>query len=104
MWLKLLAANYRMIGLGEPLVCYRKHARNTSRNLESLFENMMLTYSAYQHHPAYERVVNHYMQLMFVAAAKGDSAFAWKLLRRMNIRCVSRKVLYGLWLLLRRAL
>src|SRR5690606_21332451 len=39
MWLKITHSGYRMCGLEEVLICYRKHPNNTYKNTRYMYES-----------------------------------------------------------------
>jgi len=102
MWLKLTYQGYRIAGLNDVLVYYRKHTANTYRDYEFMYRNMMKTYAPYRDHPLYEPVVNRYRNSALIALAKrGNKAFARKVLQEINPRYYKLKTLRGLMFLLR---
>lgn len=102
MWFKLTAANYRMAGLNDVLIYYRKHATNTYKNHGFMYDNMMQTFAPYAQHPLYADVVRDYRNSMLIAIAKqGDAKKAASILRQIPLRRWNGKTLRGAAYLLR---
>lgn len=96
MWFKLTAANYKMVGLNDVLIYYRKHATNTYKNHEFMYDSMMQTFAPYAAHPLYQDVVNRYRNSMLIAIAKqGNAKKAAAILAQIPPRYWNGKTLRG---------
>jgi alpha-1,3-rhamnosyltransferase len=96
LWFKLTARGHRIAGLNDVLIYYRKHATNSYKNLRYMRDNMLKTYAPYANHPAYARVVNTYLNSIFLGASKTDRALALETLRQIPLRHYSSKIPRGL--------
>ncbi len=101
LWFKLTAGGHRIAGLNDVLIYYRKHATNNYKNLRFMRDNMLKTYAAYTAHPAYARVVNDYLNSIFLGASKTDRQLALETLRLIEPRYYSSKIPRGLLNLLK---
>jgi alpha-1,3-rhamnosyltransferase len=102
LWFKLTSRGYRMVGLGEVLMHYRKHATNSYKNVRYMYESMKKTIADYQQHPLYATVLLNLQRGSFLTAAKqGDKALARDILREIPLRHFNKKVWRGLLHLLK---
>lgn len=102
MWFKLTSRGYRMVGLGEILMQYRKHASNSYKNVRYMYESMKKTIADYQAHPLYTEVLLKLQRSCFLTAAKqGDKTLAREILREIPLRAFNKKVWRGLLHLLK---
>lgn len=101
MWFKLTARGHRIAGLNDVLIYYRKHATNSYKNLRFMRDSMLKTYAPYASHPAYARVVNQYLNSIFLGASKADRKLAWETLRQIDPRHYGSKIPRGLLHLLK---
>lgn len=97
LWLKLTHRGYRMVGMNDVLIYYRKHASNTYKNVAHMSDSLRKTYRQYADHPAYPQVINRYLNSAFLNACKtGDGSLALELLRQISPRYYSWKIPRGL--------
>jgi alpha-1,3-rhamnosyltransferase len=97
LWFKLTSRGYRMVGLGEILMHYRKHASNSYKNVRYMYESMKKTIADYQAHPLYTEVLLKLQRSCFLTAAKqGDKTLAREILREIPLRAFNKKVWRGL--------
>lgn len=102
MWFKLTSRGYRMVGLGEILMQYRKHASNSYKNVRYMYESMKKTIADYQAHPLYPGVLLTLQRSSFLTAAKqGDKTLAREILQEIPWRHYNKKVGRGLLYLLK---
>lgn len=102
MWFKLTSRGYRMVGLGEILMHYRKHATNSYKNVRYMYESMKKTIADYREHPLYPQVLLDLQRSSFLTAAKqGDKGLAREILREIPLRQFNKKVWRGLLHLLK---
>lgn len=102
MWFKLTSRGYRMVGLGEILMHYRKHATNSYKNVRYMYESMKKTIADYHAHPLYPQVLLDLQRGSFLTAAKqGDKQLAREILREIPLRQFNKKVWRGLLHLLK---
>ena len=102
MWFKLTSRGYRMVGLGEILMHYRKHATNSYKNVRYMYESMQKTIADYQSHPLYADVLLKLQRSSFLSAAKqGDKTLAREILREIPLRHCNKKVWRGVLHLLK---
>ncbi len=97
LWFKLTSRGYRMVGLGEILMHYRKHASNSYKNVRYMYESMKKTIADYREHPLYPQVLLDLQRSSFLTAAKqGDKGLAREILREIPLRHFNKKVWRGL--------
>ena len=96
MWFKLTSRGYRMVGLNDVLIYYRKHTRNASRNVRYMYESMMKTIAPYQGHAMYSQVYLDMLRRYFLTAAKHDKKLAREILRLIPLGQYNVKTLRGL--------
>ena len=102
MWFKLTSRGYRMVGLGEPLMQYRKHPSNSYKNVRYMYESMKKTIADYQQHVLYPEVLLNLQRGSFLTAAKqGDKTLAREILREIPLAQFNKKVWRGLLHLLK---
>jgi alpha-1,3-rhamnosyltransferase len=102
LWFKLTSRGYRMVGLGEILMHYRKHATNSYKNVRYMYESMKKTIADYQAHPLYTEVLLKLQRSCFLTAAKqGDKTLAREILHEIPLRAFNKKVWRGLLHLLK---
>lgn len=102
MWFKLTSRGYRMVGLGEVLIHYRKHATNSYKNVRYMYESMKKTIADYHAHPLYPQVLLDLRRGCFLTAAKqGDKVLAREILHEIPLRYFNKKVWRGLLHLLK---
>jgi alpha-1,3-rhamnosyltransferase len=102
MWFKLTSRGYRMVGLGDVLMHYRKHATNSYKNVRYMYESMKKTTADYHEHPLYPQVLLDLQRGSFLTAAKqSDKALAREILREIPLRAYNKKVWRGLLHLLK---
>lgn len=101
MWFKLTSRGYRMVGLNDVLLYYRKHATNTYKNVRYMYESMMKTIDPYREHVLYPQVYLDLQRRCFLTAAKHDRKLAREILRRIPLKKYNKKVWRGLPRLLR---
>lgn len=102
LWFKLTSRGYRMVGLGEILMHYRKHASNSYKNVRYMYESMKKTIADYRAHPLYPQVLLDLQRSSFLTAAKqGDKGLAREILREIPLRHFNKKVWRGLLHLLK---
>lgn len=98
--LKITHAGWFIDVLGETLAFYRVHASNTYKNYPFMVENVLMTFSRFSDHPAYEQVCANYRNSMFLKCARRDKVLARKLLRELPLRAWDGKTIKGLYRLL----
>lgn len=101
MWFKLTSRGYRMVGLGEVLMHYRKHASNSYKNVRYMYESMMKTIADYREHPLYPQVHLELLRGYFLTAAKHDKKLAKEILADIPFAAFNKKVWRGLLHLLK---
>lgn len=102
LWFKLTSRGYRMVGLGEVLMQYRKHPTNSYKNVRYMYESMKKTIVDYQQHPLYPAVLLNLQRGSFLTAAKqGDKTLAREILREIPLRHFNKKIWRGLLHLLK---
>ena len=99
LWLKITSHGYRMVGFGEPLMYYRKHATNTYKNVRYMYESMMKIIADYKAHPLYAQVEIDLLRGYFLTAAKHDKQLAREILAHIPLARFNKKVLRGLFYL-----
>ena len=98
--LKITHAGWFIDVLGEALAFYRVHSSNTYKNYPFMVENVLMTFSRFSDHPAYEQVCANYRNSMFLKCARQDKALARRLLRELPLRAWDGKTIKGLYRLL----
>lgn len=101
MWFKLTSRGHRMVGLGDALVYYRKHASNTYKNVRYMYESMMKTIAPYSEHALYKTVRMDLLRSYFLTAAKHDKTLAREILAHIPFSAFNKKVWRGLLYLLK---
>ena len=101
MWFKLTSKGYRMVGLGDVLMHYRKHATNSYKNVRYMYESMMKTIANYHDHPLYPQVHLKLLRGYFLTAAKHDKKLAKEILKDIPFAAFNKKVWRGLLYLLK---
>jgi alpha-1,3-rhamnosyltransferase len=101
LWFKLTSRGYRMVGLGEVLMQYRKHASNSYKNVRYMYESMMKTIADYREHPLYPQVHLDLLRGYFLTAAKHDKKLAREILAHIPFGAFNKKVWRGLLYLLK---
>ncbi len=102
LWFKLTSRGYRMVGLGEILMHYRKHATNSYKNVRYMYASMKQTIADYREHPLYPQVLLDLQRGSFLTAAKqGDKTLAREILHEIPLRHFNKKVWRGLLHLLK---
>lgn len=102
LWFKLTSRGYRMVGFGEILMHYRKHATNSYKNVRYMYESMKKTIADYHAHPLYSRVLLDLQRSSFLTASKqGDKQLAREILHEIPLRHFNKKVWRGLLHLLK---
>ena len=101
MWFKLTSRGYRMVGLGEILMHYRKHASNSYKNVRYMYESMMKTIADYAGHALYPQVHLDLLRGYFLTAAKHDKKLAREILKEIPLSSFNKKVWRGLLYLLK---
>jgi alpha-1,3-rhamnosyltransferase len=96
MWFKLTSRHYRMVGLEDTLIKYRKHSSNTYKNIRHMYESMDKTLAPYRSHPLYPSVHLNFLRKYFLTAAKHDKKLARKILPRIPFTAYNKKVFRGL--------
>jgi alpha-1,3-rhamnosyltransferase len=96
LWFKLTSRGYRMVGLNDVLMYYRKHASNSYKNVRYMYESMMKTIADYREHPLYEQVALDLQRGYFLTAAKHDKTLAREILRQIPFSAYNKKVWRGL--------
>lgn len=94
--LKITRAGWFIDVLGEVLALYRVHASNTYKNYPFMVDNVLLTFSRFSDHPAYEQVCNNYRSSMFLKCARRDKRLAIRLLRELPITAWDARTVRGL--------
>ncbi len=99
---QLLLANhgYKLVGLSDALSYYRVHPTNTYKNHAFMIENVLHTFSLFKSAKNYHLAVNKFLISMFVKVAKKDKPLAKRLLKQINKKYYSFRVLKGLFRLL----
>ncbi len=100
MWLKITSKSFRMVGLNDVLMYYRKHPNNSYRNTRYMYESMMKTINDYQEHSLYPKVRLKLLRRYFLNAAKYDKALAREILPKIPIKNYNMKVIRGLFKML----
>jgi len=95
MWLKITHHGYRMCGLGDVLISYRKHPNNTYKNTRYMYESLSKTLLEYREHPEYNHVMEKLRSSFFLKASKHDRALAKEILRDIPLSTYNIKVLRG---------
>ena len=101
MWLKLTSRGYKMFGMNDVLMYYRKHSSNTYKNVRYMFSSIMKTVASYEGHPLYGQVRLNLLRKYFLTAAKHDHSLAYEILPQIPLRAYNKKVLRGFLHLLR---
>lgn len=102
MWFKLTSRGYRMVGLNDVLMHYRKHASNSYKNVRYMYESMMKTVADYHEHPLYPQVHLDLLRGYFLTAAKQhDKKLAKEILVNIPFTSFNKKVWRGLLYLLK---
>lgn len=101
MWFKLTSRGYRMVGLNDVLLYYRKHETNTYKNVRHMYQSMLKTIAPYQDHPLYPEVHLNLLRGYFLTAAKHDRKLAREILKDIPFSAFNKKVWRGLPRLLR---
>lgn len=101
MWFKLTSRGYRMVGLNDVLLYYRKHDSNTYKNVRHMYKSMMKTVSPYRDHALYPQVKMNLLRSYFLKAAKHDRKLAREILKKIPFSAYNKKVWRGLPHLLR---
>ncbi len=97
----LLAQNgYKLVGVDEVLSYYRVHSTNTYKNFQFMVDNVLQTFSLFKSAENYDRAVNKYLISMFVKTANKDKQLAKKLLKSIDKKFYSIRILKGLYRLL----
>jgi alpha-1,3-rhamnosyltransferase len=101
MWFKLTSRGYRMVGLNDVLMYYRKHASNSYKNVRYMYESMMKTIADYREHALYPQVHLDMLRGYFLTAAKHDKTLAKEILAEIPFAAFNKKVWRGLLYLLK---
>ena len=96
MWLKLLSLGHRAYILEDNLAYYRKHSRNTYKNIPYMLDAVLKTIESYSYHSDYNAVKNRILKSHFMAASKKDGAQALAIFMRISVRYYSLKLVRGL--------
>lgn len=92
MWLKLTYAGYEIGAIEDFVLQYRKHDSNTSKNLPLMIKAITDTYSLYDSHLSYNKVMQGFLCSMFLKSAKHDPYLAFSLFRKINYRYYNSKI------------
>ncbi len=97
MWFKLTQRGYRMVGLNDVLLYYRKHGASTHKNTFYMIESIKKTYDEYRFHPEYDRIMARFLSSAFLNLCKQkERKEALKILWEIKPKYYSLKVLRGL--------
>jgi len=100
LWLKITHCGYRLAMLSADMVYYRKHASNTHKDFKFMADSMIKIYEQYSEEQKYQAAINKVIISMFLKTSKLDKRYALTLLRKINLRFYSLKVLRGVWALI----
>ena len=95
-WLKATAAGFKIAGMKDLLIYYRKHDTNIHNNHQAMTENLLQILQQYADHPLYEKVKYRTMVSMFLKTSKKDKHFARKLLKEIPVKAYNLKVMRGI--------
>ena len=95
--LKITDAGYYIDCIPVVLAQHRKHATNTSKNLEFMIENILDTYEVFSEHPEYEFVKYKFLSSMFLKLANRDRRLARELLKDIPFGKWNKKTWRGLF-------
>ena len=101
MWLKITHRGFRMVGLEDTLIYYRKHASHTYKDARYMIHSIIKTIAPYSDHLRYSRVRAEFLKSAMVSAAKQNnpSLFA-ELTGQLGLRHrITPKVLRSKWIL-----
>lgn len=101
LWLALSYAGHKLYGMRAPVLYYRKHGANTSKNIRMMYEEISLIMKEYRGETAFDKVYTAHNISFFLRAAKaGERQLAYEILKEIPRRSYNAKVLKGLWSLL----
>ncbi|MGY0217727.1 glycosyltransferase family 2 protein [Endozoicomonadaceae bacterium StTr2] len=99
-WLKATYAGFRIAGLNDILIYYRKHQANNHNNYRAVTKDTLNIYQQYKAHPGYNQAKVRLIKGMFVKASKRDKDFAKTLRSEIPFKAYDKRVIKGLLRLL----
>jgi len=94
--LKITRLGYEVKMFSKPLIYYRRHPTNLSKNHYKMYESALYTHSTYPMHPQYEKVINNLHIGYFIRFSKIDPKFALLIFRRISFKYYRFKLITGL--------
>ncbi|WP_461537923.1 glycosyltransferase family 2 protein [Spongorhabdus nitratireducens] len=94
-WLKATAAGYKIAGMNDLLIYYRKHDKNIHRNHRAMTENLLHIIEMYPESNHYETVKFKTLKSMFLKTSMRDKSFAIQLIKKIPIKAYDKSVLKG---------
>lgn len=101
--LKITSAGYAVDVLEETLAKYRKHPKNTYKNMRFMIENILKIYAQYASHPAYPEACARFINSMFLKSSKKDKRLARELFSQLPMKYWDKKTIraFGRYLFVR---
>jgi len=87
MWLKMTYRGYRMVGLNDVLIYYRKHDSNTYKNTAYMINSITKTLQPYEKEAGFKSVELKYNRSAFLNASKNkDRELAFSILKKIKLK------------------
>ena len=99
-WLTATHAGFRIAGLNDLLIYYRKHDSNNHDDHRAVTKDMLNIYHQYAGHPSYNHAREKLLKSMFLKTSKKDKSFALSLINKIPLARYDLKVIRGIFRLL----
>lgn len=97
MWLKIADMGKRIHVLNDVLLYYRKHPKNTYKNISFMYYSISKTLEQYREHPCYHDVMGRHLNSLLLNASKqGDRGLFRDIFKRLSYSHYNSKTLRAL--------